>query len=194
MGRQMNFYIFPSEVPQILDIADEVGLKPVITAIRYAEKNPEHINLVGKLIHLELAKSILPNNDISLGLTLESLSDSLILQNWSGVQTHLDTMLSEVIEFNTSYTRSNKHETYRLYLQSGYYDKEANWIPRSEDLISHYQKLKRRLLSRILVKRYFRNYLVYMTKSIAQGIDDGKIEHSFSPSSIKVLDGYELQG
>ncbi len=194
MGRQINFYIFPSEVPQILDIADEVGLKPVIRAIRYAEKNPEHISLAGKIIPLELAKSILTNNDISLGLTLESLSDSLILQNWSGVRTHLDTNYSEFIELSKSQYNKSEFRTCRLYLQSGYYDKEANWISRSEDLISHYHKLKRRLLSRIFVKRYFGNYLIYMTKSIAQGIDEGKIEHSIAPSYIRVLDGYKPQG
>lgn len=194
MGRQINFYIFPSEVPQIIDIADEVGLKPVIRALRNIENNPDKKELLGQLLPLEVAKSLIGIKDVSLGFTLDSLGGSLMQDTSIGNHAHLDTDKSEVIEFNGNYLRENKYNERRLYLQSGYYDKEANWIPRSEDLNSHYQKLKRRLLSRILVKRYFRNYLVYMTKSIAQGIDDGKIELSISPSYIKLLDGYDPQG
>ena len=43
-----------------------------------------------------------------------------------------------------AYWSENENDVARIYVQTGYYDENGNWIPRSEKLTKMYEKLARR--------------------------------------------------
>jgi hypothetical protein len=188
MGKQISFYIFPHEFRDVIDIFVEFGLVPVLMELRNSNLHKDKIAYVGNETPIESAKLWIQEVDFRIGMSTKDSIKAMEIWYPSSTSIYIKRGPANKLDLDIEIVYGNKLKLSRIFLETETYDSERNWVPTSPELISLYEKVKRKLIKKVFVRHWHEPYLYYLSKEVAEGIKSGKYRIDLSPSRLTLLE------